>query len=77
MEQLAKDLIKAVQSTQHVGEDSYLDSSLEEHLLAARYPEEYDRNVNGIRRIHVRDGSVDLRYIYKDGVLTQLKEGIF
>ncbi len=77
MEQLAKDLIKAVQSTQHVGEDSYLDYSLEEHLLARREPDLYDLYVNGIRHIVVKDAGIEVRYKWVDGELVNIAGGRF
>lgn len=46
---------------------SELDMSVGEYELARRFPEDYDKNVNGIKHILVRDEDKEYRYKVVDG----------
>lgn len=61
----------------HIMDSSYLDSSVEEHLLAVRDPIGYARNVDGVTIIQVQDDSIPLRYVWQDGELVNIAEGRF
>jgi len=76
MQQLAKDLIKAIQSTQNPGA---IQQALEdeEANLERRDPHLYDWKVNGVRHIVVKDAGIETRYIWQDGQLVNVKPGRF
>lgn len=43
--------------------------SIGEFELASRFPEDYDKNINGIKRIVVKDEDKEYRYAVIDGQL--------
>lgn len=70
------ELIKQIEEHSHYTEEdkelpfSVTDGmSIEEMELQRRFPDLYERRVNGIRQIHVRDGSQETRYRWEDGKL--------